>query len=100
MPHAALDAMLRPLPDLPCQACHPAHKPALTSLSCAPLPQPGDYHLSELMALRWPTGESPMMVKDAVMMVGQHVDVITLDIKTYDSPEGEEGGGGAGGQAL
>jgi hypothetical protein len=49
------------------------------------------------MALRWPTGESPMMVKDAVMMVGQHVDVITLDIKTYDSPAGE---GAAGGQAL
>jgi hypothetical protein len=57
-----------------------------------PPPQPGDYNLMDIMALRWPTGESPMMVKDAVMMVGPHVDVITLDVKTYDNPAGEGGG--------
>jgi hypothetical protein len=37
-----------------------------------------------------------MIVKDAIKLVAPHVEVITLDLKTYDNPAGERAACAAG----
>lgn len=59
--------------------------------------QVGDYTLEELQQLRWPAGERVLMVHEAVRLTSPFVDVVTLDVKTYQDKVGGGLGGGLGG---
>ncbi|KAG2452907.1 hypothetical protein HYH02_002250 [Chlamydomonas schloesseri] len=51
--------------------------------------QVGDLPSSELLALRWPSGEYVMSVEEAVRLTSPFVDVVTLDVKNYNDKSGQ-----------
>ncbi|KXZ54026.1 hypothetical protein GPECTOR_5g136 [Gonium pectorale] len=50
--------------------------------------QVGDLSGSELLSLRWPSGEAVMSVEEAVRLTSPFVGCVTLDVKTYNDKSG------------
>ncbi|KAG2489720.1 hypothetical protein HYH03_011827 [Edaphochlamys debaryana] len=52
--------------------------------------QVGDLPSSDLLSLRWASGESVIGVEEAVRLTSPFVSCVTLDVKTYNGKGGEE----------